>query len=105
MAQSIIDAAAEHNAGGSPTGDVGVVVGATLRGGEVDLSALNGPILAPGLGAQGGSVQGLRAVFGPALPHVLPATARDVLRHGPARPELVGAARRVRDEFATMLQV
>ncbi len=104
VAQSVVDAAAENNAGSTPMGHVGVVAGATIRGGELDFSAFNGPILAPGLGAQGGSVQGLRAVFGPALPHVLPATARDVLRHGPAVNDLRSAARRMRDDFASLLQ-
>ncbi|WP_182543501.1 orotidine-5'-phosphate decarboxylase [Halosaccharopolyspora lacisalsi] len=102
VAQSIVDAAAESNAGADPMGYVGVVVGATLRGGELDLSALNGPILAPGLGAQGGSVQGLRAVFGSALPHVLPAAAREVLRHGPGVADLRTAAHRFRDDLVAV---
>ncbi len=103
VAQSIVDAAAESNAGADPMGYVGVVAGATLRGGELDLSALNGPILVPGLGAQGGSVQGLRAVFGPALPHVLPAAAREVLRHGPGVADLRTAAHRFRDDLVAVL--
>lgn len=103
VAQSIVDAAARNNADSAPMGYVGVVAGATLRGGELDLSALNGPILAPGLGAQGGSVQGLRAAFGPALPHVLPATARDVLRHGPGTADLRTAAHRLRDDLVAVL--
>ena len=36
-------------------GSFGVVVGATLRELDVDLDGLGGPVLAPGLGAQGGS--------------------------------------------------
>lgn len=104
VAQSIVDAAGENNAEISPMGHVGVVAGATIRSGELDFSRLNGPILAPGLGAQGATVQGLRAVFGPALPRVLPATARDVLRHGPDVGQLRTAARRVRDEVASMLR-
>ncbi|GAB3279648.1 orotidine-5'-phosphate decarboxylase [Parasphingorhabdus pacifica] len=105
VAQSVVDAAAENNAGIAPMGHVGVVAGATIRSGDLDFSRLNGPILAPGLGAQGGTVQGLRAVFGAALPHVLPATARDVLRHGPDVAALRSAARRVGDDFASMLQI
>lgn len=104
VAQSVVDAAAANNAGSVPMGHVGVVAGATIRGGELDFSAFNGPILAPGLGAQGGSVQGLRAVFGPALPYVLPTTARDVLRTGPAVNDLRSAARRMRDDFSALLQ-
>ncbi|MEW2504354.1 orotidine-5'-phosphate decarboxylase [Amycolatopsis sp. CA-161197] len=83
VAQSIVDAAADHNAGAEPLGDVGVVVGATISPGELDLSRLNGPVLAPGFGAQGATVADLRAVFGPGLPGVLPASSRDLLRHGP----------------------
>jgi orotidine-5'-phosphate decarboxylase len=105
VAQSIVDAAGENNAGIEPMGNVGVVAGATLRAGELDFSRLNGPILAPGLGAQGGTVQGLRAAFGPALPSVLPTTARDVLRHGPAVQDLRTAARRVRDDLAALLEL
>ncbi len=102
VAQSIVDAAAENNAGVAPMGHVGIVAGATMRTGELDVSALNGPILAPGVGAQGGTVQGLRAAFGPALPRVLPATAREILRHGPGVHDLRAAAHRMRDEVAAL---
>ena len=54
VAQSVVDAAAAVNSAvpGQP-GSVGVVVGATLD--EVpDLSELGGPVLVPGVGAQGG---------------------------------------------------
>lgn len=103
VAQSIVDSAAENNVDAAPMGHVGVVAGATIRAAEMDFSQLNGPILAPGLGAQGGTTQSLRAVFGSALPRVLPATARDVLRHGPGTRELRSAAVRTRDEMATVL--
>ena len=63
--------AARHRRGARPrepvrpaTGSFGVVVGATLRDLDVDLDGLGGPILAPGLGAQGGSVADLRRLFG-----------------------------------------
>lgn len=104
VAQSIVDAAAANNADHTPVGNVGVVAGATLRGGELDFGKLNGPILAPGIGAQGASLQGLKAVFGPALSQVLPATARDVLSHGPAVGDLRSAARRLRDEMSSLLE-
>lgn len=83
VAQAIVDAAAERNAGAAPLGSVGLVVGATLKSAGVDFTRLNGPILAPGLGAQGGTVTGLRQIFGDDLHHVVPTTSRDVLRHGP----------------------
>ncbi|NHD17560.1 MULTISPECIES: orotidine-5'-phosphate decarboxylase [Actinopolyspora] len=100
IAQSIVDAAAESNAGASPMGHVGVVAGATIRSGELDLSELNGPVLVPGLGAQGGTVRGLRSVFGSALPHVIPAVARELLRHGPGVEDLRSATRRMRDDLS-----
>ncbi|MDN5857188.1 MAG: orotidine-5'-phosphate decarboxylase, partial [Pseudonocardia sp.] len=50
VAQAIVDAAGEQNAGRDPLGDVGVVVGATRDHG-LDLSRLRGAVLAPGLGA------------------------------------------------------
>jgi orotidine-5'-phosphate decarboxylase len=103
VAQSIVDAAAASNAGSEPMGYVGIVAGATIRTGELDFSALNGPILAPGIGAQGATVAGLRAAFGPVLPQVLPATSRDVLRHGPDVRELRRATHRVRDELSLLL--
>ncbi|PRW65191.1 orotidine-5'-phosphate decarboxylase [Actinopolyspora mortivallis] len=100
VAQSVVDAAAESNAGAEPMGHVGVVAGATIRPGELDFSGLNGPILAPGLGAQGGTVHGLRSMFGSALPHVVPAVARDLLRHGPDVRELRTATRRMSEDLA-----
>jgi orotidine-5'-phosphate decarboxylase len=83
VAQGIVDAATEANEGAEPYGDVGVVVGATIGAGELDLGALNGPVLAPGFGAQGATVDDLRKVFGESLRGVLPASSRDILKHGP----------------------
>lgn len=103
VAQSIVDAAAANNADREPMGYVGIVAGATIRTGELDFSRLNGPILAPGIGAQGATIAALRSVFGSALARVLPATSRDVLRHGPDVRELRRAAQRVRDEFSLLL--
>ncbi|MGJ7905115.1 orotidine-5'-phosphate decarboxylase [Actinopolyspora sp. H202] len=100
VAQSIVDAAAESNAGAAPMGHVGVVTGATIRPGELDLTALNGPVLAPGLGAQGATVQGLRSVFGSVLPNVLPTAARELLRHGPDVAEIRSATRRMRADLS-----
>ena len=48
-----------------------------------DLSALGGPVLVPGVGAQGGRPEALRG-FGGARPgQLLPAVSREVLRAGP----------------------
>lgn len=106
VAQSVVHAAARRNAGADPMGPVGVVIGATPGSAthlaELHLDGLNGPILAPGLGAQGASVADLPRVFGAAVRHVLPATAREVLRCGPDPAALREAALRVRDEAAAL---
>jgi orotidine-5'-phosphate decarboxylase len=101
IAQSVVSDAAERNMGIEPLGSVGVVIGATVGPHDLDLTHLNGPVLAPGFGAQGGGVDDLRTVFGPPaggpLPAVLPSSSRDVLRHGPDQRLLRDAAIRVRD--------
>ncbi|HYQ70120.1 orotidine-5'-phosphate decarboxylase [Actinophytocola sp.] len=97
VAQTMVDEAAARNAGASPLGPVGLVVGATVGRTELDLSKLNGTILAPGFGAQGAGVADLRTVFGASLKHVLPSSSRDILRHGPDATALRDAALRVRD--------
>ncbi|HJQ45815.1 MAG TPA: orotidine-5'-phosphate decarboxylase [Amycolatopsis sp.] len=94
VAQSIVDQVAAVNAGADPLGDVGVVVGATVTPGELDLGSLNGPVLAPGFGAQGATVSDLRKLFGAELRGVLPASSRDVLKHGPDPAALRDAVRR-----------
>jgi orotidine-5'-phosphate decarboxylase len=100
VAQTIVDEAAARNAGASPLGPVGLVIGATVGQTELDLSKLNGMILAPGFGAQGAGVAELRTVFGENLQHVLPTSSRDILRHGPEVTTLREAALRVRDSIA-----
>jgi orotidine-5'-phosphate decarboxylase len=84
---------------GPTTGSFGVVVGATLRDMDVDLDGLGGPILAPGLGAQGGSVADLRRLFGTGR-SVVPTVSRDVLAAGPDPAALRAAADRWTDELA-----
>ncbi len=101
VAQALLDAVRAENvadgaASGAPSGSFGVVVGATV--GDVTAVAphldVAGPVLAPGLGAQGGSAQDLERVFGPVLRHVLPSVSREVLRAGSGLPSADAAARR-----------
>ena len=99
VAQAVVDAAAERNAGVAPLGPVGLVIGATLAETGVDLAALNGPVLAPGVGAQGAGPADLLRLFGGAG-CVLPTSSRDVLRHGPDAAAVRAAALRLRDELA-----
>jgi orotidine-5'-phosphate decarboxylase len=99
VAQTIVDEIAQVNAGVEPMGDVGAVIGATLGDDAtepaLDLAGMGGPLLAPGLGAQGGRPEDLRLIFGSALPRVLAASSREVLGHGPAVPDLRAAASRL----------
>ncbi|MFD4779235.1 orotidine 5'-phosphate decarboxylase, partial [Streptomyces sp. NPDC058427] len=76
---------------------VGAVIGATLGDAGVDL-AINGPLLAPGIGAQGATPADLPALFGAALGNVVPSVSRGVLRHGPDAAGLREAAERFADE-------
>jgi orotidine-5'-phosphate decarboxylase len=101
-AQSMVDGAAARNAGADPLGDVGVVVGATREHG-LDLSALNGPVLAPGLGAQGARPEDIATIFAGMRGLVLPAASRSVLAAGPAVPALRAAAESLRDELAAVV--
>jgi orotidine-5'-phosphate decarboxylase len=99
VAQTILDEVAAANAAeGGPLGSVGVVVGATVREHGHRLDHLHGPVLAPGLGAQGAGPADLPAVFGPALPLVLPAVSREVLAAGPDPARIRAATDRIADE-------
>ncbi|MEV6692542.1 orotidine-5'-phosphate decarboxylase [Micromonospora sp. NPDC051196] len=98
VAQTVIDEIAQLNAGAEPLGSIGAVVGATVGETGCDLSAMNGPLLAPGLGAQGATAADLRVVFGSSLPAVLPSYSREVLGAGPDPDALrVAADRAVTD--------
>ncbi len=100
VAQSIVDAAAAVNRSAAPEpGSVGVVVGATLT--EVpDLAHLGGPVLVPGVGAQGGRPEALAGLGGARPGQLLPAVSREVLRAGPDPAAIRAAAERLRDDVA-----
>ncbi|MGW7352087.1 orotidine-5'-phosphate decarboxylase [Streptomyces sp. NPDC054784] len=99
VAQTVLDRLAEENAGAEPLGSFGAVVGATLTRADAELD-VNGPLLAPGMGAQGGTAEGLRRIFGSALGNVLPSVSRGVLRHGPSPEGLRNAARGEAEQLA-----
>jgi orotidine-5'-phosphate decarboxylase len=92
VAQSMVDSAGAANAGATPLGSVGVVVGATHEHG-LALSGLNGPVLAPGLGAQGATPAELAVRFAGVSGVVLPAVSRSLLAKGPDQGALRSAAR------------
>jgi len=93
VGQFVLDEVGRRNADEQPMGSVGVVVGATI-GADTghDLTRVNGPILAPGLGAQGAKADDLRKIFGDVTRLVLPSYSREILSHGPSAPGLRGAA-------------
>ena len=100
VAQLVIDDVAARNNPRPELGSLGVVVGATVEPGTVRLDGFPGPVLAPGIGAQGGTADDVRRVFGAALPHVLPSVSREVLRQGPDPDALRSAVGRFVDQFA-----
>jgi orotidine-5'-phosphate decarboxylase len=100
--------AAVLNAGAEPMGSVGLVVGATIgdavRATGTDLVAVNGPLLAPGVGAQGAGERELATTFGDARRNVLASSSRAVLAAGPEPDALVRAARTAAQEAKTALR-
>ncbi|MFE6751456.1 orotidine-5'-phosphate decarboxylase [Kitasatospora purpeofusca] len=99
VAASVLRQLAGENAGAEPLGSFGAVVGATLADAGVDL-AINGPLLAPGIGAQGATMADLPRVFGTSVRNVVPSVSRDVLKHGPSVDALRSAADRFVQEYA-----
>ena len=108
VAQVVVDTVRGWNApdrSHGESGSFGLVVGATLRDLDIDLDGFDGPILAPGLGAQGGSVADLRRLFGEG--HVgrgcavVPTVSRDVLAAGPEAVALRAAADRWAEQLAS----
>jgi orotidine-5'-phosphate decarboxylase len=102
IAQLMVDEVAAVNAAASGPGSVGVVVGVTVTDAP-DLSAVGGPVLVPGLGAQGGRPEQLRGLGGAPGRLILPAVAREVLRAGPAVRALRSVVGRLRDSVAYLL--
>src|SRR5688500_19370352 len=109
VGQIIIDEAASRNAvcctPGASLGPVGVVVGATIGPTTTDFAALRGSILAPGIGAQGGTAADLPAVFRDATELVLPSTSREVMSAGPTPAGLRAAATRVLGEMKAVIRL
>src|SRR6185503_7498604 len=81
VAQGVVDEAVARNRGAVPLGAVGLVV-----------AALNGPVLAPGLGAQGAGPADIAARFRDTDGPVLPSASRSVLVAGPDPLRLRSAA-------------
>jgi len=106
VAASVVEGAAGDNAPALARGDlgsVGLVIGATVGTAVhdlgLDLVAAATPVLAPGFGAQGGTVETLAATFGGARTQVLAASSREILGAGPDPSSLVVQTNRVIDSL------
>ena len=108
VAAQVADSVAEQNVDAEGLGSIGLVVGATTalsaRELGIDLAAVNGPVLAPGIGAQGGDPASLAAALGAARDRVLATTSRAVLWHGPDEAALRDAALAAREEISRALR-
>lgn len=104
VAQHVVDEISQLNKGVEGLGSVGVVVGVTGADPGLDLSALNGPVLCPGLGAQGGKPQDLASRFADPAVVVVPSYSREVLAAGPSVAGLRAAAERTRDSCRVALE-
>ena len=86
------------NADAAPMGSFGAVVGATIADTDEDL-AVNGPLLVPGIGAQGGTADDVRRIFGDLIDFVLPSISREILGAGPGAAALHAAVGRSLEAF------
>ena len=112
VAQHVVDTCAAFNveqsripAKGADTdgrdlvpGDIGVVVGATLQN-PPELSQLNGPVLLPGLGAQGATAADVAKITHAAPELGFANVSRAVLNHGPHVADLRAAVQQASEDF------
>lgn len=110
VAQHVVDEISQLNRvereeiGQPGPGSFGVVIGATVGSHGLDLTTLEGPILVPGLGAQGGTADDLGRLFGEARELVLPTYSREVLGAGPGLVGLREAVVRAREACQRALE-
>jgi orotidine-5'-phosphate decarboxylase len=102
VAGEVLSALERLNGATAPVGSFGAVVGATIGSTEERLD-IGGPLLVPGVGTQGGSVDDVRRIFGSALGQVLPASSRGLLGAGPSATALRDAAARANETFAALV--
>jgi orotidine-5'-phosphate decarboxylase len=96
--------ARRNRPGGLATASVGAVIGATIDGSAFSVADLGGPILAPGIGAQGATADDVGRRFRGCPPgSVLPSASRSLLEAGPDVGALADAAARARDALAAAL--
>jgi orotidine-5'-phosphate decarboxylase len=102
VAQLVVDEISQLNQGFA-AGSFGVVVGATTGEHRLALAHLGGPILAPGLGAQGATPADLATAFDGVLDQVLPSYSRQILVAGPSLAALREAHQRALEECQRVL--
>lgn len=95
IAQSIVDQAEARNRL-SGQNAVGLVIGGTHDDLGLNLASYRGSILVPGVGAQGGTIGGVRRLFAETPALVLPSVSREVLYAGPDPANLVAAVSALR---------
>lgn len=98
VAATILAHLRDLNAGATPLGSFGAVVGATIDGAGLDFD-FNGPILAPGYGEQGGTAADIARIFGAAAPRVAASSSRGILRQGPDPQALRAAVLRANEDL------
>jgi orotidine-5'-phosphate decarboxylase len=94
-----------ETAGATALGSTGVVLGATVDLADYGITAealAATPILAPGFGAQGGTVADIRRIFGSAVAAVTPSSSRELLRRGPSVEAMRDEALRLNDELRSL---
>ncbi|MCS4489268.1 orotidine-5'-phosphate decarboxylase [Corynebacterium sp. ES2794-CONJ1] len=101
VSQQIVNAAAsvnnQHHT--HSVGDIGVVIGATVDN-PPDLSEFNGPVLLPGVGAQGAQASDVARITKGVTDLSFPNISRAILRYGPSASKLRDEARKCAEEFS-----
>lgn len=107
VAARVVAQVARDNAGATPCGHVGLVVGATLPRTPaelgVDLPGSGAPVLAPGVGAQGADEHDVARTFAGMTERVLVPVSRGVLAAGPDPAALAATVERWADRLRTGL--
>lgn len=102
VAAAVLDSLREENSDAGGFGSFGAVVGATIEAPGTSL-AIGGPLLVPGIGAQGGTADDVRRIFGDVLANVLPSSSREILGAGPDPAALRDAAARANEAFVALV--
>lgn len=107
VARTVVEEVARENAGATPVGDVGMVVGATVGQGPqelgLDLAGANGIVLAPGVGAQGAGAADVAETFAGLRRRVLVPVSRGILSAGPAPERLRDSVDALNSELVAQL--